>query len=471
MTEYIENFRQKRDNRNNIIGYELVKMALESKKGNFFNFQIDSFKDVLKTDIPKTFSDYNIKNKFHSIKFEFPELLNDYYENIEGERVKVTPMIARRYELDYKGTLFVRLTVRNNTTESNDIIFQETLPFCQFPIVVGNFEDDLEEEDPLDPKGYFIFKGNEYFTELRDKQRNNIITNVKESDGSYMTRLISNIVRSPFSIEMEKIGKTSMTTIFINKKNMDLRIQIQSSNQAKYSDINILTFLKINFYIRTFLKLVEFELIESEISFLMELSILSMNKTDINYEDVFSKTLKDISGTDYLQWIAGKDEIIDNIKKNKKFYEIIDVIEIHKDIDNEILTFFKKNIQSRTGLIEIENFLHRTEVAFNKDSLEFGPNILKKEGEKDNFINLIWEFSNLDERKVEYNSYNIFNESYKLYEVYFLAHIRDEKRRLNKYFELVVNCCKINSFEKNKRILDPVDMDNYGNKQFQTIGM
>ena len=534
MSNFIKEFRQIPNNENNLIAYQIGKIALNDNSGQFVKFQLESYRKLIQKDLPKYFSELNMRNDSYEIKFSNPRLLNSYtITTNEGGKtinnVKVTPMIARRYKLDYKGEISVDFEVfdskRNKIIDRTMNSTDGSIPFCWFPIMVGFFPEDMIDEDPLDPKGYYVFNGLEYFLEIREKLRENIIYNsYDKKTGIYETRMTSRIEKTDVSTKLEKIGKTAGISIkpakLEEKGNPEREMQVYIQAFLNRGPENVINMIKISRYISIFRELQNTKLCleNMEINYLLEISIFIMNN-DIS-EEILAKLLNNTINTselkimfvniysdvespekqnfedDGLEWFNSNLNFRKNISTNNSLSKIVTIMNKYITIDKDTVKFFNDSLDLFTESKDViwdlfptlNSFINPTNINVLSSTLSVGEYV-------SNFITWlnykfgVWERRSQDQYKKlkiktgqneqtyavssnEVTYYDIVENIFECLEIYYLPHIvNDYNSKDIELIELVINCSKVNIIIDGKNLKNPIDRDNYGKKMFETSGM
>jgi DNA-directed RNA polymerase subunit B len=200
---------------------------------NFINFRMQEIVD----EIAETINNEDFEIRLGKIKVGRPDLTE-----ADGSSSRIMPYQARLRKMTYSAPVTLEITVKKG-----DQIDSGTVEIGRMPIMVkseacntfGASENELIESynDPKDPGGYFIIKGNERVMVMAEDLAENQPFIEKNSKGELNLRLFSlrGTYRIPATISENKDGIFEVS--FSRLKNIPAVVLLKALGMIKESDI------------------------------------------------------------------------------------------------------------------------------------------------------------------------------------------------------------------------------------------
>ena len=209
---------------------------VESNIISFNNF-IDKRMQEIVTEIGETINNEDFEIKLGKISIGRPKIIE-----ADGSSSLVTPTEARLRSLTYAAPVYLEISVKKD-----DQVDSETVEIGKIPIMVkskicntaGMSKDDLIKNynDPLDPGGYFIIKGNERVMVMAEDLAENQSFVETNSKGDLILKMFSlkGTYRIPVKISEDKEGVFNLS--FSRFKDLPAIVILKALGLTKESDI------------------------------------------------------------------------------------------------------------------------------------------------------------------------------------------------------------------------------------------
>ena len=209
---------------------------VESNVISFNNFIEKRMQEIV-DEIAETINNEDFEIKLGKISVGRPKIIE-----ADGSSSLVTPTEARLRNLTYAAPVYLELTVRKD-----DQVDSETVEIGKIPIMVkskmcntyGMSKDDLIKNynDPLDPGGYFIIKGNERVMVMAEDLAENQSFVETNSRGDLILKMFSlkGTYRIPVTISEDKEGLFNLS--FSRFKDLPAIVILKALGLTKEADI------------------------------------------------------------------------------------------------------------------------------------------------------------------------------------------------------------------------------------------
>ena len=209
---------------------------VESNVVSFNNF-IDKRMQEIVDEIAETINNEDFEIKLGKISVGRPKIVE-----ADGSSSLIIPAEARLRNLTYAAPVFLEITVKKD-----DQVDSETVEIGKIPVMVkskicnthGMSKDELIKNynDPLDPGGYFIIKGNERVMVMAEDLAENQSFVETNSRGDLILKMFSlkGTYRIPITISEDKEGIFNLS--FSRFKDLPVVVILKALGLTKESDI------------------------------------------------------------------------------------------------------------------------------------------------------------------------------------------------------------------------------------------
>ncbi|MFA5953438.1 MAG: DNA-directed RNA polymerase subunit B'' [Candidatus Pacearchaeota archaeon] len=221
----------------------VIKRYLENH--SLVESNITSFNDFIEYRIQEIVNEINetIENEDFEIKLGKISIGNPIITEADGSTSRILPYEARIRNLTYSAPIFLELTVKKDGNVDSEIVEIGRIPIMVKSKFCNTKEMDKETltsnyEDPMDPGGYFIIKGNERVMVMAEDLAENqpFIEENKKNEVTLKLFSLKGTYRIPITLTESKKGLFEVS--FSRFKDIPAIILLKALGLIKESDIS-----------------------------------------------------------------------------------------------------------------------------------------------------------------------------------------------------------------------------------------